>query len=59
MKNNSALSLLVIGIGADDHDLAFAFDDFALFAHFLDRRSDFHYYAILSLCLGLFSASAL
>lgn len=37
-----ALTLLVLGIFTDNHDLTLAFNDFALFADFLDRRSDFH-----------------
>ena len=36
------LSLLVLGIFANDHDSALALDDLALLAHGLDRRSDFH-----------------
>ena len=38
----SALLLLVLGILADHHDLAFALDNLALFADRLDRRPDFH-----------------
>jgi hypothetical protein len=37
-----ALSLLVLGIFADNHYLALALDDFALFAHGFDGRSYFH-----------------
>ena len=32
----------MLGVFADDHDFAFALDDFALFAHGLYGRSDFH-----------------
>ena len=38
----SALALLVLGILADDHDLAMALDNLALLAHGLDGRPDFH-----------------
>ena len=39
-----ALALLVaLVLGTDDHDLAVAFDNFALVAHRFDRRSDFHF----------------
>ena len=37
-----ALSLLVLGVLADDHDFTLALDDLALLAHGLDGRSDFH-----------------
>ena len=37
-----ALSLLVLGILADDHNATFALDDLALLAHGLNRGSDFH-----------------
>lgn len=37
-----ALALLMLGILADHHDLAFALDNLALFADRLDRRPDFH-----------------
>ena len=43
------LTLLVLGIFTDNHDLPVAFDDFALFANFLDRRSDFHLNTLLTL----------
>ena len=36
------LLLLVLGILADDHDAALAFDDLALLADLFHRRSDFH-----------------
>jgi len=42
-----ALSLLVLGIFADYHDLALAADDFAFFAHGLYGRSDFHFVNLL------------
>ena len=38
-----SLSLLMLGVFADDHDFALALDDFALFAHGLYGRSDFHF----------------
>ena len=38
----SALTLLVLGVFADDHDFALALDDLALLAHGLHGRSDFH-----------------
>ena len=38
----SALTLLVLGVEADAHDLTLALDDLALLAHGLNRRSDFH-----------------
>ena len=38
----SALPLLMLGVLADDHDLAMTLDDLALFAHGLYGRSDFH-----------------
>ena len=37
-----ALSLLVLGVLADDHDLAFSLNDLALFADLLYRRLHFH-----------------
>ena len=42
MLCHSALTLLVLGILADHHDLAMALDNLALLAHGLDRRPDFH-----------------
>ena len=42
MLCQSALALLVLGVLADNHDLAVALDYLALLAHGLDRRSDFH-----------------
>ena len=37
------LSLFMVGVlGADNHNLAVAFDDLAFVAHRLNRRSDFH-----------------
>ncbi len=36
------LTLLVLGVLADDHDFALALDDLALLAHGLHGRSDFH-----------------
>ena len=38
----SALTLLVLGILANDHDFALALDDLALLAHGLNGRSYFH-----------------
>ena len=38
-----ALSLLVLGIFADNHNFALALNNFALFTHGLDGRSDFHF----------------
>lgn len=38
----SALSLLVLGIYANHAHHAFALDDLALVAHFLNARSNFH-----------------
>ena len=40
----SPLSLLVLRILADDHDVAVPLDNLALFADFLDGRLDFHSY---------------
>ena len=43
MPPRSALALLMaLVLGADDHNLAVPFDDFAFVAHGFDRRSDFH-----------------
>ena len=42
MKKQSALSLLVLGVLADDHDLAFSLDDLALLADLLNGRFHFH-----------------
>ena len=36
IKEKSALLLLVLGVLTDDHHIAFAFDDLALFAHGLN-----------------------
>ena len=41
-ERKSALSLLVLGVLADNHDGAFSLDDLALFTDFLNGRSDFH-----------------
>ena len=49
LVRTSALSLLVLGVLADDHDFALALNDLALFAHGLDGRSDFHLSASLLL----------
>ena len=38
-----ALTLLVLGVLADDHDLAFSLDDLALLADLLDGRFHFHW----------------
>ena len=40
--NCLALLLLVLGILADDHDVALALDDLALFANGLYRRTNLH-----------------
>ena len=40
--NGLALTLLVLGVFADDHDAALALDDLALFADGLDRRTNLH-----------------
>ena len=32
----------MLGVLANAHNFALALDDFAFFAHFLNRRSDFH-----------------
>ena len=37
-----ALTLLVLGVFANNHNFALALDDLALLAHGLDTRSDFH-----------------
>ena len=37
-----ALTLLVLGVLADDHDATLALDDLALLANRFHRRSDFH-----------------
>jgi len=37
-----ALLLLVLGILANNHHVAFSLDDFALFANLLDGRLNFH-----------------
>ena len=39
---DSALALLVLGVGADDHDAAVATNHPALFTHFLDRGAHLH-----------------
>jgi len=36
------LTLLMLGVFADNHDAALALDNFAFFAYFFNRRSDFH-----------------
>jgi len=38
----SALALFMLGVTADDHHFAFAFDHTAFFADGFNRRSDFH-----------------
>ena len=43
-----ALTLLVLGVLADDHDAAFALDDLALLANRFHRGSDFHFYISLN-----------
>ena len=52
----SALALLMLGVVTDDHDLALTLDDLAFFAHFLNRRSDFH--DVPSFSVGYVSNSA-
>jgi hypothetical protein len=41
-ESGLALSLLVLGIFANNHHVAFSLDDFALFANLLDGRLNFH-----------------
>jgi len=41
-RQSLALPLFVLGLAADHHDATFASNDFALFAHRFNRRSDFH-----------------
>ena len=41
-KRQSTLSLLVLGVLADDHDLTFSLDDLALLADRLYGRLHFH-----------------
>jgi hypothetical protein len=43
------LPLLVLGIGADHPNDAFAVDDLAFVAHLLNRRPDFHDRSLLSI----------
>ena len=43
----SALTLLVLGVLANDHDFALALDDLALLAHGLHGRSYFHLFYLL------------
>ena len=38
-----ALALLMLRVFTDYHNFTLALDYLALFAHFLDRRSDFHW----------------
>ena len=42
MPYGLALLLLVLGILANNHHVAFSLDDFALFANLLDGRLNFH-----------------
>ena len=42
-----ALSLLVLGVLANNHDFALALDDLALLAHRLHGRSYFHLFYLL------------
>ena len=44
----STLTLLVLGVRANDHDFAMAPDDFAVLANRLDARSDFHFSLLLN-----------
>ena len=41
-KGGLALTLLMLGVFADNHDAALALDDLALFANGLHGRTDFH-----------------
>ena len=38
------LTLLMLGVLADNHDFTLALDDLALFAHGLHGRSNFHFF---------------
>jgi len=42
-SRQSALTLLVLGILADDHYFTMSLNDLALFANFLDGRLNFHF----------------
>ena len=55
LRSLSALSLLVLGILADDHYAAVSFDDLALFADLLNGWLNFHVYLpYLSCCECVF-----
>ncbi len=47
-----ALLLLVLGILADDHHMALALDDLALFTNGLNRRTNLHWEILLESCRG-------
>jgi hypothetical protein len=51
------LALFMLRVFTDHHDLALALDDLALFAHFLYRRSDFHWNALLAATLFISNAT--
>ena len=56
-KTKLALSLLVLGVFANNHDFSLALDDLALLAHGLHGRSDFHVftsYLVLQVILPRF-----
>ena len=42
VRANLTLSLLVLRVLADHHDVALALDDLALFANLFDRRFNLH-----------------
>ena len=50
-RNHLTLTLLVLGIFADNHNFALALDDLALFAHGLNGRSYFHFCLLEKLLL--------
>ena len=57
-RSGLALLLLVLGILANNHHVAFSLDDFALFANLLDGRLNFHcFIPFLSEIILLFSPS--
>ena len=51
LQQQSALTLLMLGIFADNHYPAFSLDNLALVAHRLDRRSYFHFIILLTIAL--------
>jgi hypothetical protein len=57
MRRESALTLLVLGVLADNHHLAVAFDYLALFTDGFDGRSDLHdNYLLRLICALIWSA---